>query len=351
MPDKPERSNYTALDFLAFRESGSLELAPEFQRRSVWKTPARSFFIDTLIQGYPVPPLYLRVRQNEERTRTIREVIDGQQRLRALLGYIDGEFALSRALDPAWAGLEFDELTPAHQDAIREFPFICEILHGVSDAEILEIFARLNTYSVQLNAQELRNGTYFGFFKRAAYSLAHEHIEFWRGNRIVTQSGISRMAEVELTSELMIVLLDGLQDKKTSINRFYAEYDEEFPFGDRVREQFRAVIDETVEAVGDELKGTQFRRVPLFYSLFSAIAHRRFGIDGIDLDTGRRRLTATDRKGLRNAVNRLSDVIELARSDEDFPSRYNRFVAASLRQTDNIQPRRTRLRELYRMAF
>ncbi len=351
MPDPPGRSTYTALDFLAFRESDSLDIAPKFQRRAVWKTPARSYFIDTLIRGYPVPPIYLRVTQSGDRRRTIREVIDGQQRVRALLGFLDGDFALSRTLDAPWAGLEFDELALEHQDAIREFSFICEVMHGVSDAEILEIFARLNTYSVQLNAQELRNGTYFGRFKQSAYRLAHEHVEFWRMNRIMTETSIARMLEVELTSELMIVVLDGLQDKKGTISRFYADYDDSFPQQSQVEERFRAVIDEISEALADGLRESQFKRGPLFYSLFGAVCHRRFGVPGISLASPTRRLQVRDRRGLRDAVARLSEVIEIARDDGDVPRRYVRFVNAALRQTDNLQPRRTRLETIYRAAF
>jgi hypothetical protein len=91
-----ERSSYTALDFNAFRESKSLVIAPKFQRRPIWHRPARAFFIDTLIRGLPVPPIYLRISQSEDRSRTIREVIDGQQRIRALLDFIDGNYALIR---------------------------------------------------------------------------------------------------------------------------------------------------------------------------------------------------------------------------------------------------------------
>ena len=94
---------------------------------------------------------------------------------------------------------------------------MCEVFHGISDAEVLEIFARVNTYSVPLNRQELLNGKYFGFFKQSAYKLAYEHLEFWRRNGIYSETAIARMSEVELTSELMIVLTDGMQQKIEAI--------------------------------------------------------------------------------------------------------------------------------------
>ena len=153
-------------------------IAPAFQRRGVWGRPARAYLIDTLLHRLPVPPIYLRVRQSEDKKRTVREVIDGQQRILAVLDFLDGKFALTRSLDPRYAGKEFDELEGAEQDAIRDYSFICEVFSGISDGAVLEIFARMNTYSVKLTEQELRNGRYFGFFKQSAYRLAHEHIEF-----------------------------------------------------------------------------------------------------------------------------------------------------------------------------
>ena len=286
---KPDRASFTPLDFLAWRETKSLAVAPEFQRRSVWGRPARASLIDTLLRGLPVPPIYLRVKQSGDKKRLVREVIDGQQRLSAVLDYLDGRFALLPSFDAAWAGKEFGELSDTDQDAIRTYPFLCEVFHSISDAQVLEIFARLNTYSVQLNAQELRNGRYFGYFKQTAYALAREHVEFWRLHRILTERSIARMDDAELASELMILQLDGLQDKKKSISAFYAEFDETFPSREQVETRFRATIDGIGSAV-DFLGETEFRRRPLFYSLYGAVYHHRYGIPHVKMPTPKRAL-------------------------------------------------------------
>jgi hypothetical protein len=55
------------------------------------------------------------------------------------------------------------------------------------------------------------------------------------------------MSEVELSSELMILMLDGIQDKKKSIDAFYERYDEEFPDQERIGQRFRATIDVLTE--------------------------------------------------------------------------------------------------------
>lgn len=349
--ERPERSVYTPNDFLEWREGQVLTLVPKFQRRGVWKPPAKSFFIDTLIRGMPVPPVYLRLTQSGERKRVVREVVDGQQRISAVLDYMDGKYALSRTLDSPYAGKWFSELNADQQDAIRHFSFICEVFHGVSDREILEVFARLNTYSVPLNAQELRNGTYFGYFKQTAYQLAYEHLEFWRRRSIFSDQMIARMAEVELTSEMLIAELDGLQDKKKSIDRFYANYDEEFKERKSVETRFRAVIDMIDRSLGDSLQESEFRRRPLFYSLFCAVYQRAYGLPKCALPTPKKQLGEAEGRGLKTAISDLSEVISAARFKKPVPGRYSSFVLACLRQTDNIQPREVRLNVLYKKAF
>lgn len=349
---KPERSTYTPLDFVEWRETGKLILSPKFQRRGVWSTPARSYLIDTLLLGMPVPPIYLRVVQDNDTQQMIREVIDGQQRISAVLEYIQEAYALSSNIESAAKGKRFSALSREDQDQILHYPFICEVFYGIEDEQVLQIFARMNIHSVKLNAQELRNGRFFGPFKRSAYQLALEHLAFWRSHRIFTEQRIARMAEVELTSELMVQQLAGLQDKKSSIDDYYEEYDEDFPQRQTVEKRFRSVIDVLAESPGDILRQTEFRRAPLFYSLYGAVYHQLWGLPGEKLPSPKRgRISAAEADALTNAVRKLSGLITDAKAEEPIPRSYERFVNACLRQTDNIRPRRTRLETIFREAF
>src|ERR1700747_1619607 len=99
---RPERSTFTALDFSGWRDSGALVIVPKFQRRGVWTTPAKSYFIDTLLRGMPVPPIYLRMMSGPMPNRPIHEVVDGQQRISSVLDFIDGKFRLSKTLQAPW---------------------------------------------------------------------------------------------------------------------------------------------------------------------------------------------------------------------------------------------------------
>jgi hypothetical protein len=299
----------------------------------------------------PVPPVYLRETQSPERDRVIREVVDGQQRIAAVLDFMEGKYRLSKTLNGPWAGKTFSALPTEQQDCVTTYPFSVEVFNGISDLKVLEIFSRLNTYSVSLNNQELRNGRFFGLFKQSVYALAYEHLEFWRRYRIFTEQNIARMLEAEFVSEVFIAFLAGQQDKKGSIEDFYDRYDEQFSARSRIEKRFREVVDEVGESLGDALTETIFRRPPMLYSLFCVLYHRQHGLPGSSLVTPRKRLSQRERVSLREAAEELSARVEAARAGETMPARYSAFVKACLQQTDNIKPRETRFRALYGAAF
>jgi hypothetical protein len=289
--------------------------------------------------------------QSPERDRVIREVVDGQQRIAAVLDFVEGKYRLSKTLKGPWAGKTFGGLATQEKDRVTTYAFSVEVFHGISDLEVLEIFSRLNTYSVSLNKQELRNGKFFGLFKQSAYSIAYEHLEFWRRHRIFTEQNIARMLEAEFVSELFIAFLDGMQDKKNSIDAFYDQYDENFNEQGRVEKAFREVVDDISQTIGDALSVTEFRRPPLLYSLFCAIYHHRHGLPGVALPSPRKPLALDERLSLLEAVEALSARIDAGRAGEDIPKKYVAFVNACFRQTDNIKPRETRFHTIYTTAF
>jgi hypothetical protein len=354
-------TNFTALDLFVWHEEGSLQLSPKFQRRDVWKQAARSFFIDTLLRGFPIPPIHIRMAPGPLGQRPTREVIDGQQRLRALFDFISGKLTIARNLSSPWAGKTMGQLSDADRDRIRLAQFPVYQYQAIDDATVLEIFSRLNTYSVALTAQELRNGKYFGLFKTLAYSLAWQYLEFWRGGNVFSEASIARMAEVEFVSELLVMQLDGFQDKKASLDYFYAGLDQEWPNdptplpGRRGRpfepsswlsqaaseNRFRATMATLVDVAGDLLRQTPFRRVPLLYSLYAVVYHAQYGLAGVTQPSFHRELLDSEKAAIREMLEQLSEVLISQRS-EIVPGWQRDFAVAAARQTDNIGPRRVR---------
>ena len=92
-----------------------------------------------------------------------------------------------------------------------DYEFSTHILPAsTDDAQVLQIFARLNSSGAKLEPQELRNAEFSGPLKTVAYSLASEQLERWRAWKIFSETQIARMHKVELTSEFLLLFVRGI---------------------------------------------------------------------------------------------------------------------------------------------
>lgn len=334
--DRPYLRTIGINDFIRWNEEHSLILSPKFQRRRVWPSKARAFLIDTILRGLPIPKIYMRQHLDLRTSKTIHEVVDGQQRLSAVLDFRADKLRLSDD-NPDYPGHIFSTLPKDAQKDFLTYEFSVDLLIDAADADVLDIFARINSHSVPLNAQERRNAKYFGSFKTTVYSLGFQHLEFWKKYKILSDAAIARMKEAELTSELLVAMAAGLQDKKKSLDEYYKKWDDRFPYKQKSVERFQDIIDLLENQIGSHLVQSKFRRSALFYSLFLALYELRYGGLG-DLSTNKRNFGDREGQRLRAALAKLDDVLDAERPAKE----YQPFVTASQRQTDNIAPRRTR---------
>jgi hypothetical protein len=279
------RTQFKVSDFVAWQRDGALELNPNFQRRPVWKKGAKSYLIDTILRDLPMPIIFLRDKLADIRTlKSARDVVDGQQRIRTILSFIDpsllsdydperDHFVLEEAHNKDLAGKSFQQLPLRDQQRILDYQFSVHAFPAdTDDREILQIFARMNSTGVNLNAQELRNAEFFGSFKTAAYELATEQLPRWREWRIFTPDQIARMNEVEITSEFMILIMSGILEKNNSIiNAFYRGYDESFPDWKEVGTRFRTTLDGIGTLLSLDVIHRFFRSRTMFYALFATV--------------------------------------------------------------------------------
>jgi len=271
---------YNISDFIEWNENGALELSPNFQRRSVWTEKAKSYLIDTIIRGKPIPKIL--ISQKLQGTKNIRVVVDGQQRLRTMLGFYNGDFKISRVHNKEFAGKTYATLPTEKQNEFLKYELGVDLLFDMAYEDILDIFARINSYTVKLTIQEIYNARYVGYFKQTIFNYGLKYVKYFIESGILTKPSVSRMAEAAMSADLFVSLIDGVKTNK-GIEAYYKKYeDEEGPLPNATKK-----FDKIMSFIGSiypspELKGTNWKRTMLFYTLFTSVGHALYGLDGLN---------------------------------------------------------------------
>jgi len=337
---QPTKTVHTVAQFLDWQRNGTLDLSPIFQRRHVWKAPAKSLLIDSIVRGYSLPIILLRQVQDMENLSMKMEVVDGQQRLRTILAYVQPEclgnfdettdhFTVRRMHNPDLAKKSFAGLSEEDKQKILGYELSTHVFPATTgDALVFRMFARLNSTGLSLNHQEVRNSEYHGAFKSLVYDLSFSCFDLWVKWGLFSNSIISRMGEAEAVSEYLITMMDGIGAKKQpSIGKVYGKYDEEFPKQKILKKRFENTINAIDARLGDILCESAFRRPARFYSLFAATYHHMYGLRS-PLRSKRARPLP---RQFTQLVNRLSDRIE----QKDLPEKVQNAMDKST--TDRIR--------------
>lgn len=231
-----------------------------------------------------MPVIFLREKTTDLKTLDpIREVVDGQQRIRTLLSFISpqflddfienrDQFTVRKSHNPEIANRKFSELNQDERQKILDYQFSVHIFPSTTDdREILQIFARMNSTGVKLKDQELRNAEHTGELKNLMYLLASEQLGRWRSWEVFSEQDIARMDEVELTSEVAFMMFNGVSGRtKKSLDNFYRDYEEDFPQASEIAKRFRFIMDSVDERLGQYLPETAYSRKTYIYPLLAA---------------------------------------------------------------------------------
>lgn len=250
--------------FKQVSDAHQLVIKPPFQRNPVWTDKQKSYLIDTILHEYPIPELYM--QETVDHTGQQRHiVVDGQQRIRACLEFLEGKFMLDSEDSPDFHEATFDELLPDQKKRIYEYNFVVRMLPDMDETELRAIFRRLNRNVVALNAQELRHATYWGPFIKTMEDLSED--EFWETARIFSRNDVKRMLDVEFISELAVGLMHGPQNKKQTLEQYFIVYETRFEKQSYIKNAFRTILGELAQVL-PELPNTRWRKKSDFYTLF-----------------------------------------------------------------------------------
>ena len=154
-----KEDKYSIYEYLRQLKKGSIILTPDFQRHEVWKQKQKSCFIESVLMGLPLPPIYLK---KDSDTRYI--VVDGLQRTSTLRDFMDGKLRLS-GLEPEGKNLlegvtveTLDDVKEGLRARLEDRKMLVYVMEpSVPMTVVYDVFNRINTGGTQLSRQEIRN--------------------------------------------------------------------------------------------------------------------------------------------------------------------------------------------------
>ena len=194
---------------------GEIDLEPEFQRlHGIWDPTRRSRLIESILLRIPLPVFYVAADVADSWA-----VIDGVQRLSTICDFSNGEFALKNLEYLHGLNGQFhDDLPRGFQRRIGEASLVVHVIQAGTPEEVMQnIFLRINTGGLTLNAQEIRHALYPGPVRKYLLDLS-------RSSEFIDATGRlnpKRMLDRECVLRfLAFTLTDPDEYRANDLNRF-----------------------------------------------------------------------------------------------------------------------------------
>ena len=233
-----------------------LNLNPNYQRRYIWKLSDQQTLIESILSGFAIPNIFLHKKGS------IYEVVDGQQRLRTILGFYNKVFKRKN-------GGEYDEEVMGKD--FRGYQIPVTIITEIEPNESIESFYSLvNSAGIHLNRPELKKAEYFdtNFLKLVTELCSNgEFVEL----DLFTDSTTKRMNDIDFVSELVTLLIYGITDKKQSVDKLFEKDIDPEEFS-KYKNRFIEIIKIFVKFNSRfPIKKTRFKQRNDFYTIFGFV--------------------------------------------------------------------------------
>ena len=255
-----------------------IELDPPYQRRSVWNQDYKDYFIDTVLNGYPAPAIFIYQEITPEGVSKI-SIVDGKQRLSTLFEFANNEFPVyENATISRLRGKYFKDLDVDDKQNFWKYQFAIEYLPSSDEKIIGNIFDRINRNVIKLTLQELRHAKFNGVFITAVEDLTIWMFEYLGGNfPTIDQRTKKQMKDVEMVAQLLLFVEEGVRAySQEYLDKSFSDRDIDWENKDNIENEFRHTIEsikKILELSQDiNLSKTRLKNQADFYSLFGAVA-------------------------------------------------------------------------------
>ncbi|HEX2765412.1 MAG TPA: DUF262 domain-containing protein [Candidatus Limnocylindria bacterium] len=338
---KPE---FTVADYCAMYSRDEVRVNPEYQRSDqVWPRTAQSFLVETILLGFPIPKLFLHQQTDLRTGGLVKEIVDGQQRTRAIVDYFNNEYALTGNISLEEAkGLRFAELPEDLFGKFRDYGLQFDLFVGATDEDVREVFRRMNSFTVPLNPEEQRHAEFQGEFKWFMRTLSTSYAEAMRLAGVFTQKSLVRMQDQKLLTEICAAFFSGIKTtNKLSLDAVYREHDRPEQFSEEDRTALNRRIRHGLDTLfaWQDLHHTPLMKPHQVYALVLAAMHLSEPIDRLEGLYQPRQPAPPE-----TVVVNLTRMATVLSDDERPPGRLRPFVDASAERTNVKDQRETRFK-------
>jgi Protein of unknown function DUF262 len=229
--------------------------SPVYQREGdVWSEMEKSYLIDTILKNFPMPPIFLHQHIDNDTGKTVYDVVDGKQRLTAIISFLKNEISVPENFsedsfgDEKLSGLFFKEFdNPDLSDwkkILWKYEITIEYIETDDKDVVNHIFDRLNRNGQPLTNQELRKAQYGNSLFYGAIAELSALPVF---STIVSKLKSNRLEHHEFITELLFLISEDkilAGDKPSEIDDLYgvySKYNEEKI--NTIKENFQSVVD------------------------------------------------------------------------------------------------------------
>lgn len=321
---------YTIAEYCQALLRSEIKVNQEYQRSpKVWPVAARSFLIETILLGYPMPKFALyQITDLKSRT-TIKEIVDGQQRSNTIMEFYRDELRLARSAGAEEIeGRTYSQLGEEWQHKFLSYSLSVDLFVGATKEDIREVFRRVNSYQAPLNAEERRHAGFQGRFKWFIYHLSRRFAEAFGRIGTFTEMQLARMRDAKLLSEVTHAILHGITTTRDGdLTKLYERNDAAFPQAEDVDERLSSAMN-VVLGLQQCHRGALVKHYQI-YSLLLAIMHADSPVATLrpHYSFGRRRV---DPLRATEALSRLAAAVQ----DEGSEPKLAPFVKASSEKTN-----------------
>lgn len=254
---KTASTNKKIREIINLVREGKIVPRPEFQRRLVWTIADKNHFLDSIINGYPFPEIYLADGTvNLETGEGTQLLVDGLQRVSTMVQYFEADPTLKLTTIPQYRDLE-----DGQKVAFLQYDVSVRDLGSISKDQIIEVFRRINATKYALTDIEINNAVYAGALRKFAERVSLMPI--FSDNPVFTSLDYKRMGDLRFALQIIISMIGGYGNRDDEFEDYLDRYNDDFDLEQVIESRLVRTFD-FIEECGFDRRSRVWRKADLF---------------------------------------------------------------------------------------